>query len=257
MDILDPNSSLAWPAPLLECLSTHHDLLLGWERRTGSVLAPLYDAAINEVDAAIRPYALIGWHCTRLTEAEIEEILRAGMHLPNEATLRARIEARVRAGDLTQEIADMLKRRHEAADLGRSGMVWFCFSPPRSAGEAGIERFFRHWGGEALYNSHEDDPVTSPALNRVGVPCIIEAKVPIALLSRYGGLSTKIVRRFLIDRGLATVEPVDHEDRIEAPLPAQHIRQIIRHPSPKFSELTGCADWDYPVGALVRRDGLR
>lgn len=257
MEILDPNSSLAWPAPLLECLSTHYEVLLGWECGTGSISARLYDSAISEVDTAIRPYALIGWHCTRLTEAEIEEILRAGMHLPNEASLRTRIEARLRAGDLTQEIADILKRRHQAADAGRRGMVWFCFYPPRSAGEAGIGRFFRHWGGEALYNSHEDDPVTSPALNRVGVPCIIEAKVPIALLSRYGGLSTKIVRRFLIDRGLVTVEPVDHEDRIEAPLPAQQIKQIIRHPSPKFAELTGCADWDYPVGALVRRGGLR
>lgn len=251
METLDPNSSLAWPAPLLECLSRHYEVLLGWECRTRSISAPLYDAAINEVYTAIRPYALIGWHCTRLTEAEIEEILRAGMHLPNEARLRARIEARVSAGELTQEIANMLKRRHQAADAGRSGMVWFCFYTPRSAGEAGIGRFFRHWGGEALYNSHEDDPVTSPALNGVGVPCIIEAAVPIALLSRYGELSTKIVRRFLIDRGLVTVEPVDHEDNIEGPLPAQHIRQIVRHPTPKFAELTGCADWNYKLRITV------
>jgi hypothetical protein len=93
-------------------------------------------------------------------------------------------------------------------------------------------------------------------LNAIGIPCIIEAEVPIALLPRSSWLSTKIARRYLIDRGVSTREPVDHEDRIEAPLPAKHIRQIIRHPSPKFAELSGCADWDHPVGTLLKRGGL-
>ena len=103
--ILDPKSSRMWPNPLLECLSTHHDVLLDWERGIRSISATRYDAAIRDVDAAVMPYALVGWHCSRLTEAEIEEILRTGIHLPNEEALRARIEARVRAGELPQEIA--------------------------------------------------------------------------------------------------------------------------------------------------------
>jgi hypothetical protein len=122
-------------------------------------------------------------------------------------------------------------------------MVWFCFFRPGDAGESGIVRFFRHWGGEALYNSHEDDAITSPALRRIGTPSIVEADVPIASLEPNGGLASKVVRRFLITRGLRTVEPTDHEDRIKRSLSAENVRRVIRYPDPDFVALTGCDRW--------------
>jgi hypothetical protein len=48
--------------------------------------------------------------------------------------------------------------KNQAGDLNRAGKIWFCFFPPHHAGQRGIERFFRYWGGEALYNSHQDQP---------------------------------------------------------------------------------------------------
>lgn len=250
--IIDPSSSRLWPERLLDCLCRYHDVLSGWECGTATISAALYDAAIDEIGDAIRPFGLVGWHCTRLTKAEIEEILRSGMHLPSEATLLARIDARVRDGELDQGIAQLLRRRHEAADIGRSGRICFMFFPPHVDGESGSERFFRHWGGEALYNCHEDDPVTSAALNAIGVPCVIETYVPIALLPRHSDFAAKIARRYLMDRGLSPQSSANHEDGIKVPLPARYIMQIIRHPSPEFSKLTGCKNWNHPVGTLRR-----
>jgi hypothetical protein len=209
--------------------------------------AGAYDRAISSVCDALSPFAITGWHCTRLTDEEISAILADGMKLPGVDTLHRRIEALVSAGKVSPQIETALKASNQAADSNRAGMLWFCFFPPGIAGEGGIGRLFRHWGGEALYNSHEDDEVTSPVLRGIGAPAIIEADVPIAFLRRpYYGLAMKIVRIFLIDGGYHTQEPTTHSDRITQPLPANFIRRIIRYPEADFFTLAGCSTWRQP-----------
>ena len=209
--------------------------------------AAKYDSAIYGLEAMLRQYALVGWHCTRLTEDEIASIWSDGMHPPDAAMLHRRIDAVVAAGLLQRNHAIRLKAEHQADDPWRAGRVWFCFYPPFRAGEFGIERFFRHWGGEALYNSHEDDVETGGALAAIGRPCIIEVLVPIASLGDQGFLPIKIARRYLTTRGYETIEPLDHEGASTCPLPAVNIRTIISFPSPEFIALTGCDGWREPI----------
>lgn len=249
--VLDLDAPQTWPVALRSYLDAHHDLFLGWEAGDGRVAAATFDTAIYGLMDALRPYALTGWHCTRLTDSEIEHIRRSGLQLPDTALLNHRIDALVESGHLTGDIARRLKGKNQSSERNRADMVWFCFFPPKLAGEHGIERFFRHWGGEALYNSHEDDPITSPAISGIGTPCLVEADVPIASLEKNGGLSFKIVRRFLISRGYETQEPVAHEDRIKQPLSGDSVRRIIRFPDPDFCALTGCAGWRVPIGANI------
>jgi hypothetical protein len=232
--------------PLQSYLETQHELFLRWE--TGARVARgSHDRAITGLTGALQPYAIRGWHCTRLTDAEIDEIQRNGMQLPNAAMLTRRIESLVRAGQLACDIAQRLIAKNQADDGNRANMLSFYFYRPSRAGEGGVGRFFRHWGGEALYNSHEDDPVTSRAISCIGTPSIVEADVPIALLKSPDGLALKVARRFVISRGYQTEEPVDHAGRINQPLPADRIRRVIRFPESDFISLTGCVDWRSPV----------
>jgi hypothetical protein len=158
--------------------------------------------------------------------------------------LNARIDRVVSQGLLTAKIAMRLKEENQAHEPNRAGRVWFCFFPPGSAGEGGINRFFRLWGGEALYNSHEEHAVNARALRAIGTPCIVEAEVPISSLGGNNhGLTFKVVRRYLIYRGYYTSEPCDHEDRIILPLPAACIRHVHRFPDLRFLALSGCSDW--------------
>jgi hypothetical protein len=244
---IDVESPKTWPADLSAYLSEHHDLFLDWETGPTNVTAPAYDRAIYGLCAILQQYALMGWHCTRLTAVEIAAIISGGMQPPDSAMLNRRIDQIQEAGLISAAIAKRLKVTNQADDKSRAGMVWFCFFPPRLAGESGIERFFRSWGGEALYNSHERDPLTGGAIRRVGVPCLVEADVPIASFKSPVGLSFKMVRRFLVSWGYQTIEPVDHEDRITRNLQAQNIRRIIRFPEPDFLTLTGCHEWDDPI----------
>ena len=197
--LLDLDCPPSWPAELHAYLDEHHDLFLEWEtkkqaqvsaqrRRSpprhrygrpapsvqaldkAEVLGQAYDRALYGLRNALQAYEILGWHCTRLTDTEADEIRRSGMQLPNAEMLTRRIDALVKDNLITADVARRLKSENQAGEEYRAGMAWFCFFPPGNVDEHGIGRFFHHWGGEALYVCHEDDPVTSPALGRACAP---------------------------------------------------------------------------------------
>jgi len=177
------NHPEAWPTELREQLEKDRKLFLNWENSPGSVGAPACDNAMYALRNMLDSYALTGWHCTRLTDAEIRHIKHRGMQLPDDAMLGRRIAMLEGACEIPRDIAQRLVARNQADDSNRVSKLWFCFFPPHLAGESAVSRFFRNWGGEALYNSHERDPETSPIIRRIGTPCIVEADVPTASAS--------------------------------------------------------------------------
>ena len=242
--LLDLDFPRSWPVELLGYLNEHHDLFRGWDDGQGQVSAQAFDDAMCGLRRALQPYQILGWHCTRLTDAEEEVIRRNGMQLPEAEMLANRIDALVKTSLITPDIARRLKSENRASEQSRA--IYFCFFPPRNADEDGIGRFFRHWGGEALYVCHENDPITSPAISCVGTPCIVEADVPIPLLRMNGNLRTSIYSRYLASRG-APINCDDYEDRIEHPLPAKSVRRVITFSDPDFYSLTGCSEWCRPI----------
>lgn len=233
----------SWPSELLAVLQNHHELFIDWEEGRATGRAKAYDRAIYDVAEHLQPYSVLGWHCTRLTINEIDKILADGIQMPNAEILRRRIDDCVMEKFLTPEIATTLRAKNQAQESNRAGIFWFCFFHPKQAGEAGISRFFRHWGGEALYNFHEDDPVTSKALRAFGTPCLVEADVPIVFFKSAIPIAFNVVGRFLAGEGLRTDEPVEFESCINQDLPSEAIRAVIQFPAEKFLALTGCAAW--------------
>ena len=242
--LLDLDCPRSWPVELLGYLNEHHDLFRGWVNGQGQVSAKAHDEAWRGLRRALQPYQILGWHYTRLTDAEVEVIRRKGMQLPDAEMLASRIDGLVKTSLITPDIARRLKSENRASE--QSGGVYFCFFPPRNDDEGAIGRFFRHWGGEALYVYHEDDPITSPAISCVGTPCIVEADVPISLLRMEGNLVPSIYLRYLASCD-ATIKYDDYEDRIEHPLPAKSVRRVIAFPDPDFYSLTGCSEWRRPI----------
>ena len=249
-----------WPRQVVAALAEHRDVLLGWEqRRAGkmpshSAHAHAFDAAIYAIRDALSGHCIHGYHCTRLTEAEINQITAQGMSLQNGATLARRIDVLQEAGVVTAIIANRLKSNNQGDEINRAGMLWFCFYPPYRARQDGIERFFRSWGGEALYNSHEGDAETGPVLREIGIPCLIEADVALSE-SENESLAFTLARIFLIKGGHQTSECVDHEGYAMSSIPQQNVRRIIRFPSEDFMRLTHAQNWNPPllcsISALV------
>jgi hypothetical protein len=247
LQLLNLEDVSSWPDDLLAYLKKNHKLFPDWQQtRSRRVEAGAYERAMHGLWDALQPYAITGWHCTRLTQAEIATIRSTGMQLPSADMLNRRIDAVLQEGLLTASIADRLKADNQADEEGRTGRIWFCFFPPHFGGQSGIEHFFRHWGGEALYNSHERDPEAGTAISRIGTPCLIEADVPIAILQPDSSLKTKVTLRFLIHYWYRTSISLDLEACAIQRLPIESIRRIIVHPNPEFIRLTGCDKWNPP-----------
>ncbi len=206
-------------------LEEHQELFLHWETKQGTVPSSKFEDTIAKLTSLLQPFEIVGWHCTCLTDGEIEEIILNGMGLPDGKMLARRINAIEETGCLTRDIALLLKSRNQADKKYRASRVWFCFYPPREAGEHGIGRFFRHWGGAALYIKHEKDPITSQAISRSGTPCLVEASVTISDLAR--GPELNIIRRFLIDQGLFSRLVDPYEGPVVRALPIGNVRRVV------------------------------
>jgi hypothetical protein len=250
---MDLNLKETWPDDLLKQLERDRAIFEGWElQRIGAPGArPVsgldYDRALHRLESVLINCTLHGYHCTRLTAAEIAHIRSTGMQLPNETVLRQRIGTLRDGGLIDGSTAADLIAENQAAETNRAGRIWFCFFPPRLAGESGISSLLGYWGGEALYNSHDEHPVRGPLLAGLGTPCLVEADIPIADLRGPASLAMKVGRQFVVWNGLQTREPVEHEDCVVRPLAAANILRIIEFPDRDFVTLTGCDAWRKPL----------
>ncbi len=243
VDAQDPSS---WPTEIAELIEAHLELCV--HRETGcDGYFDRYQRQLQKLRAMLVPHSLLGWHCTRLTDREVAAIKSTGMQLPNRGMLEARIDAAHADGLVSAQIAEQLKARNQADEASRAGRIWFCFFPPGLAHQHGIERFFRNWGGEALYNSHEDDELTGKALRTMGRPALVEAQVPVSLLAERSWLPDRFVRCYLVSRGYRITEDRKHEEGLRSAIAAEHIRAVHLHPSPEFLSLSGCEVWRTPL----------
>lgn len=240
-----------WPLEIIEYLDRKSNVLRDWEDsstpyRDAFSRAEAYDSTIYGLTDILKKFSLHGYHCTRLTDDEIAQIFSAGMSLQNLDKLKQRINALKDSRIISPEIGERLKNENQADDRNRAGMLWFCFFAPNLVDESGIERFFRSWGGEALYNSHENDDETGRALSQIGTPCVIEAKVPIDGL-RVDSLSIHMAKRYSFNRGLGSENPKMFEGYSKLPICSQNILAIHKFPKPEFIRLTQCDTWRLPL----------
>src|SRR5437868_2274958 len=147
--VIDFNDERTWPADVLAYLEQNHKLFLDGENRTGSVRGPQYDQALQGLRAVLSRHHPHGYHCTRLTRAEIDHVISYGMQLPNAAMLRARVRAVRDHGLIEASVAKRLIEENQADESNRMSRIWFCFFPPCIAGQSGIESLLRFCGGEA------------------------------------------------------------------------------------------------------------
>lgn len=247
--VIDIYNINKWPDNVLKFLNSADELFYKRSSSTSKryedqiVLAQAFDDIIYEFKNVLAPYYLIGYHCTRLTENEIATIISEGMSLPNTTMLKNRIDTLMLEGVLQKEIAEQLLLYNEADEKYRKNMLWFCLFPPHIAGQLGIERLFKSWGGEALYNSHESNPVTGSVLNKIGVPCVIEAYLPISALGNYFELT--LANHYMASKDMCELNAKYHDGFIRVNLPSDHILNIIKYPSDRFIDLTQCNTWDF------------
>ena len=186
---------------------------------------------------------LIGWHCARLHPHEIISIQSNGLHVSSRELTVCRVRKLVTAGDLSPKVAERLLTENKADESNRRGLVCLIFTRLPLRSEHCVVRFFRSWGGEALYNNHESDPEIGPVLRNIGIPCIAEVAVPVKGITTFSSVGESMMRGFLHRRHVKTGHSPEMEGSVGEPIPGRDVRRILRRDEPEFELLTQCFTW--------------
>ncbi|MDO6613906.1 hypothetical protein Q4601_20705 [Shewanella sp. 1_MG-2023] len=239
-----------WPKDLIAYLEDNFEVFIGWccvSENQSSVYE--FENSLSEVRVILKKYSLIGYHCTKLTRGEISKISKYGMSLQNGATLSSRLEKLVSEGSIIKEVAEKLRVDNQCDDGNRANMLWFCFYEPHKSGEHGINRLFKSWGGEALYNSHEGSDILGEVLKNIGIPCVINAIVPMKSIPNARLPWKEVIATFLSSKGFKLDNPTDYEGYSIESITSDNIIDIIEYPTEKFDKLTGCREWSKKINS--------
>lgn len=256
-----------WPSELVELLRENENLIQSYmreehrrlhdDRRDGQYIptafrgsnqfASDWQAFLPEIHTTLQGTYITGFHCTRLTDDEVAVIAARGMSLPSPEMLRERICDRLKADELSEDIAERLLRENRAADDNRPNKLWFCFTPSLLEIESGVRPLFCHWGGEALYGQHENDSEIGPILRKIGQPRIVVAEIPFAYLATPALLAEIVAGRYISVRDGAFDANIDFTCWIEKPIENDRICEIINRYDSAFEQLTGCSRWLQPL----------
>jgi len=198
---------------------------------------------LRKVDELVQDTRFIGWHCTRLHDEEIDDVQRVGLVPLDVQLLERRIDTRLRAGELSADVAQRLKSVNQARDPNRRGMIWILFTRETLQDEDGVIRLFRSWGGEALYNSHERSELTGPILREIGTPCIVEVVVPVAQIETFTTVGERVLNWYLSRHDISTGNAPQMEGVVRTPIPRESLLRVIPRGTKEFLRLTNCSGW--------------
>ena len=214
---------------------------------------------LHVIDDCLKEQSLMGFHCTRLHEAEIGVVKRDGLQPLTAVLARERILRLQESGDLPEHVAPHhLSEKTVNDDHGRHlGMTGFLFSESLLRDEHGVWRLFRNWGGEALYVNYERHPnyESHPnhetdigfVLQKIGMPCIVVVAVPIAELETPISVAERMVSKVLGHHGIATEHGTHMGAYVLQALGGSKVKRIIPYADPEFALLTGFHGWGRPI----------
>lgn len=250
--VVDVEDPLTWPESLRELLAHAGDMLCRFEERqaeidnaSGPGFAQTNEFANERRDVVwkgehiLAKESILGFHCTRLLPYEAKCVRARGLRLPSPEFLSERIGRAVNAGYLAPEIAERLLRENQAADPSRRGSIGFGNARSMLRQDYLVRRFFDMWGGEALYNSHEHDPITGPVLRSLGQPYIVAAALPAEALCTPRSLAEYFISAFLQSVGVRTRNGAVFESTVKEDVPPRWLLMAISCRDHRFSLLTG------------------
>ncbi|RVJ59511.1 hypothetical protein CN166_12550 [Sinorhizobium medicae] len=211
---------------------TDHAIFLSYDNLDGPdrpILRPdnphaaAYYALLDRVGDLLASRTIRAFHYTRLTDDEVAELRRSGIHLSTPTTLRRRLDALVVSGALPADIGDQLYDAspfHSEQRDARSEKFWMV-SHPIAFDDKGVAPLMARWGGEVASFWVSDAALFAP-LARLGKARIAEIAVPLEATRHSHAASKAVVATFGRARG-AIPEKSVFDLYLKASLPASAV----------------------------------
>jgi len=246
-----------WPNALIELLKQDEKVLRDYKReenridemaetdvdlrwdRPANFLEESWQVSLDTIREITRDLRIVGFHCTRLVDAEAKEILSGGLRPLSIEFSMHRIRRIQREGLIDQIAANALIEKNKINETSRKGKIAFfhCVSTLRN--EHGLYRLFRSWGGEALYSCHERNAQVLNVLTNIGAPCIVIGSLNLSEISCCPTFEERFVNVWL-DRDRKFAFSQDRDTFVSRSV---RVMDIISRNKKLFEKLTGCSTW--------------
>jgi len=203
------------------------------------------ERVLDQAEDELRTHRLVGYHCCRLLDCEVENILCNGMALLSPELVTRKIATALHGGHLTIDQANLLQEMALLKeDRGsRNGMIWFVFC--RSTLKtvvSGLYCLLGYWGGEAIYFDHVETAL-GQHLGTLGRPRVVEAEIPVQTLEVFMRTADRLLGGFLLRRNVEPPNGHTFEGHATSPVAAAMIRRVYTEGNPDFEALTGYSTW--------------
>jgi hypothetical protein len=192
-----------------------------------------WELIINQIEDVLKRHSIIGIHCTKLLDWEIEDIEKNGLRPLDKTFANQRIEKAFKAGLLSKRLKDELTDKKELEQKYRKGYVWVFHCLGTLNCESGLNRLLGLWGGESLYAYVKDNK----ELKHIGTPCITFVSIKISELDIYPELSKRMTAYYFNDNYFVH----DTDSHIDSNL---KVLKVLKRNENLFEELTGIQNWD-------------
>jgi hypothetical protein len=240
-----------WPQEVLDLLDSNKVSIQGFFReehridalarkdmhirynRPQNIFKETFDNTIAIIEEALKKYSIVGIHCTKLLDEEINNIKQNGLNPLNKTFANQRIEYVYNQDLISETLRNELINKKELDANNRRGMIWVFHCLSTLKFESGLNRLFGYWGGESLYAyaKHRNE------LRAIGNSCIVFTTIEIKELDIYPELSKRMTSFYFDDNYF----PHDTDSIIRSNL---KVLKIIKRNEKIFEKLTNIQDWD-------------
>lgn len=261
-----------WPHPLIVFLAEHEDFLqecrsyeltlyqrlssnddsVSWKARMeGDPYADNYNRLRPKINNYLKGNWIKGYHCTRLTKREVKNIKDHGLQVLSKSLLQKKLGWAIQDGYINEDERDLFLSNNQVLEKNRSGQICLVQSKSLLKEKLCVYRLFRSWGGEALYNSHEEEH-TGVKLRNIGEPTIVVCKTLISDLTLYSRIEDIFVNNYMYQNGYQDFESEQNrkiESRVTSNISSEDIIDLVDFDDEQFLKFTSFDKWekDYAI----------
>lgn len=185
----------------------------------------------KKINKMLSNHSIIGIHCTKLLDWEIEDIENNGLIPLNGKSANKRIHNAYNKVFLSYKLYKKLSINTKFSDNNRKNKIWFFHCLKTLQVTNGINVFFDNWGGESMFFNEKDNE----ELLNIGTSCIIFVSLKINKLDFYPILSNRLISIYLNNNVFEHDTDTIYNQKIK-------VLDIYKRTDYTFRDLTGILD---------------
>lgn len=197
----------------------------------------IWNKTLKAIESELTNKKFVGFHCSRLMDYEISDILENGLCPLSLDFANSRIRKLFEKGSICKGLSDKLINLEDLSDPNRVNNLNFFHCKTSLKIEQGIIDFFRFWGGESIYYNFDK----RTELQRIGIPCIIMGSIDRDKLleCENHSLPKQIIHIYLNDGCSSDPESCVHENI--------KVLRVLKYNDKVFKVLTNIDNWEESI----------